>query len=596
MIESIKKFFSLFTVRDKWKGVILLILIVIGAALEVVGVGAIPVFVAVVADPEQVMQYNFVASTLNNLGVTTSDQLLVWGAICLILVYLGKNTYMSFLYYGKAKFVKNRQVNLSTRLFSAYMSAPYTFHLQRNTAELLRNVNSEVQMTMDILLSGLQLIMQSVMIFSIFILLIVVEPLISAVTLGVLGFASILFLKIIKRKVKAYGLEQQGHRSTMIKAINQGLGGIKDARILRREPFFLKKFKTSAVRHAIAARYISVANQLPKPFIETVAVCGMLLIALILVLQGRPVQTVIPVLTLFAVSVVRLMPAFRDVVASYTKIQFNIFAIDPVYDDLKELEDLSTEIYLNGNGHSKPLRLKNKIKIENLHYKYPNSESQALKGIDIDIPKGQSIAFVGASGAGKTTIVDCLLGLLPPTKGSVKVDGQDIRTNMRVWQTNIGYIPQYIYLSDDTIKNNIAFGLEEKEIDEEKLIKATKAAQLEELIGNLPKRFESVIGERGIMLSGGQRQRIGIARAFYHNPEVLVMDEATSALDNVTEKFIIQALEQLRGDRTMITIAHRLTTVKNCDKLYFMKEGRIEASGTHDELLVNNSDFKMMAV
>lgn len=596
MIESIKKFFSLFSASDKRRGLGLFILIMIGAILEVIGVGAIPVFVGVVSDPDRIMRYDFIASTLNNSGINTSDQLLIWGAIALIVIYLIKNTYLSMLYYWKAKFVKNRQVSLSTRLFSAYMNAPYTFHLQRNTAELLRNVNSEVQLAMEVLTSGLLLLMQSLMIVAIFILLIAVEPIISVVTLGVLGVASVLFLQMVKRKVKMYGLEQQGHRRTMIQAINQGLGGLKDARILNREHFFLKKFKVSAIRNAIAGRYISVANQVPKPFIETVAVSGMLLIALILVLQGRSVQSVIPILTLFAVSVVRLMPAFRDVVGHYTKIQFNIFAVEPVYDDLRELENLKSEIHVNGNGATRPLTIKNNIKIENLYYKYPNSKAQALNGVNLEIPRGEAIAFVGSSGAGKTTIVDCLLGLLPPTKGSIKVDGQDIRSNLRGWQSRIGYIPQFIYLSDDTVRNNIAFGLEEDEIDEEKLKKATEAAQLDHLIENLPKGYNSVIGERGIMLSGGQRQRIGIARAFYHNPEVLVMDEATSALDNVTEKHIIQALEKMRGDRTMIIIAHRLTTVKNCDKLYFMKEGKIEASGTHDELLERSSDFKLMAV
>lgn len=596
MIDSFKKFFSLFSARDKWRSLMLFGLILFGALLEVAGVGAIPVFVGVVSDPERIMKYDFVASTLNRYGITTSDQLLIWGALALIIIYLVKNTYLSLLFYWKAKFIKNRQVNLSTRLFSAYMGAPYTFHLQRNTAELLRNINSEVNLIMEVLTNALQLIMQSLMIFAIFILLIAVEPVISVVTLGVLGFASVAFLQLVKRKVKLYGIEQQGHRWTMIQAINQGLGGLKDARVLRREPFFLNKFKVSATRNAIAGRYIAVANQIPKPFIETVAVSGMLLIALILVLQGRTVQSVIPVLTLFAVSVVRLMPAFRDVVGNYTKIQFNIFAVGPVHDDLKELENLPSEIHHNGNGTSRTLSLKDNIKIENLHYKYPNAEAQALNGVDLEIQRGDSIAFVGASGAGKTTVVDCLLGLLPPTKGSIKVDGQDIRTNPRGWQSKIGYIPQFIYLSDDTIKNNIAFGLNEKDIDEHKLLAATKAAQLDQLIQNLPKGFDSIIGEHGIMLSGGQRQRIGIARAFYHNPEVLVMDEATSALDNVTEKNIIQALEQMRGDRTMIMIAHRLTTVRNCDRLYFMKEGKIKTSGTHDELLDRSPDFKLMAV
>ena len=274
-----------------------------------------------------------------------------------------------------------------------------------------------------------------------------------------------------------------------------------------------------------------------------------------------------------------------------TKLRYNLVVVEPLYRDIKELAE-DRKRFLADRDRKARLELHDRIDAENLHYRYPNSEEVALNGVSFSIPRGSAVAFTGPSGAGKTTLMDVLLGLLKPEQGEVQVDAQDIFGNLSSWQRNIGYIPQHIFLADETLRANIAFGLPDKEMDEEQVWQAVRLAQLEELVAKLPKGLDTVIGERGTRLSGGQRQRVGIARALYHNPQVLVMDEATSALDNITEKQIIRAIEELKGDRTIIMIAHRLTTVENCDKIHFMRNGRIKSVGTYNELIEINEQFK----
>lgn len=304
---------------------------------------------------------------------------------------------------------------------------------------------------------------------------------------------------------------------------------------------------------------------------------------------------IIPILTLFAMATVRLMPSIQQLATLYTRLRYNIVSLDPIYNDLKELETASRK-FVQERKLNKPLPLNTEIEIRNVGYRYPDSDVQALRNISITIPKGKAVAFVGASGAGKTTMVDLILGLLSPEQGAVYVDGKDIRKNISGWQKNVGYIPQSIYLADETLRSNIAFGIPVDDIDDYKVMKAVRLAQLENLLDQLPEGLETIIGENGTRLSGGQRQRVGIARALYHDPEVLVMDEATSALDNITERQITKAIESLKGERTLIMIAHRLTTVKNCDTLYFMEGGRIVEVGSYEDLVHSNIHFKEMAL
>jgi len=593
--EYFRKVFYLLPKGDKYRIAGLLLMMFGAAVIEVAGIGMIPAFVSIVADPDRIMGYEPIAGLLDRLGIDTPQELLIWGGIALVMVFVIKNIYLAIYFYIEAKYAFSRYYKIAHRMMSSYMQAPYTFHLQRNTADLLRNSNSEVRILVkQVIKPTLVMAKEMVMFFAIILFLFFMEPVITLIVMVLLGSTVGGFLALTQRRVKGYGLEEQQHRRGLIKALNQGVGGIKDARVLNREAEFIEKFRYAASRSSKLLTKKYFLAKIPKPIVESIAVAGIMLIAILMVVQGRPVTTIIPVLTLFVMATVRLMPAIQQITRSLTKLRYNIVVVDPIYNDIVELADYRKR-FLADRKKQQRLELKDRITIRDLQYNYPGSDVQALRGVSLEIPKGASVAFTGPSGAGKTTIVDLVLGLLDPLKGEILVDGNNIQDNLSAWQRNIGYIPQFIYLSDETLRNNVAFGVPEKEVEDEAVWKALRLAQLEEFVRGLPDGLDTIIGERGVRLSGGQRQRIGIARALYHNPQVLVMDEATSALDNVTEKQIISALDELKGHRTVITIAHRLTTVMNCDRIYFMKDGRIESEGTYDQLLEQNDSFRVLA-
>ncbi len=592
----IKKFFYILPNGDKFKVAILFFMMMIAAGLEVIGIGMIPAFVSIVAAPEQVLGYEPLQFLWAALNITSDRDLLIWGSAALVGIFVLKSIYIVFFNYMEAKFVFNRRFFISHRLMSSYMQAPYTFHLGRNTAELLRNLTSEINIIINHVMTNLlKIAREGVMAISILLFLFIMEPFISLVVILFSGLGAGSFLLLTQKKVKAYGVKEQIHRKNMIQAINQGLGGIKDARVLNREKHFIEKFRVEVYDSTRLLAWIRYIQQIPKPVVETTAVLGMMIISALMVWQGRPMSTIIPILTLFAMATVRLMPAVQQLSTMYTAVRYNLVAVKPIYDDFRELEDYRNHFLDDRKSHNK-MSLVDSIKAVNISYSYPESDEQALKNVSFEIPKGQAVAFVGESGAGKTTIIDLLLGLLEPQEGKILVDGKNIHEQLSAWQTNVGYIPQSIYLADETLRNNVAFGIPEKEIDDAKVMQAIESAQLSEMVRRLPLGLDTMIGENGTRISGGQRQRVGIARALYHNPQVLVMDEATSALDNLTEKEITRSIEALKGDRTIIMIAHRLTTVENCDRLYMMKDGKIVDEGSYDDLVQKNRDFRRMAL
>lgn len=568
----------------------------IAAGLEVMGIGMIPAFVSIVASPEKVLEIELLQPLYRSLTIETAEDLLIWGSIFLVGVFIAKSVYIVTFNYYESRFIYNRRYTISHKMMTSYMQAPYTFHLHKNTAELLRNITQEVNIFIGLVVTNLlTMAREGVMALSIVIFLFIVEPLITFMVLVLSGVGAGTFLFLTQKKVKRYGREEQGHRRNMIKAVNQGLGGIKDARVLNREADFIEKYRLESYKSSRLAAYRRFIMQIPKPVVETTAVLSMMLIATLMVWQGRPMSAIIPILTLFAMATVRLMPAIQSLSSLYTNLRYNLVAVDPIYEDLKSLEKYRAEFVADRKKESSS-ELIEVVEGKNIYYSYPGSNEQALKGVSFEVPRGKAIAFVGESGAGKTTVVDILLGLLEPEKGEVLVNHKNIHDSLSAWQRNIGYIPQSIYLADETLRNNIAFGLPENEVDENKVTQAVELAQLRDMVERLPEGLDTIVGEHGTRLSGGQRQRVGIARALYHNPQVLVMDEATSALDNITERQITKAIEALKGDRTIILIAHRLTTVENCDLLYLMKDGKIIDSGTYSELVDTNEEFRKMAL
>lgn len=597
MFDSIKKVYKLLPRSEKYKFLFLFLMMIIASFIELLGIGIIPAFIIAIADSDIVFNTPVVGDMLKAAGIQTPKALITFSAILLMFIYVAKNVFLILYNYLKVKFVKKRLVILQNRLFKAYLTAPYTFYLNQNSSVLLRNVTSEVNKVITGTLLPLLEITLHVM-MGVFIIgsLLYLEPLITVVTMIVMAGGGGLFLKITRDKITDAGRQDRRARASMNKVVLQGLGAFKDTRVLKREKMFLDQYDKYAFQSIRANIYKSLVGSFPKAIIELLLVLGILSITLIMVWEGRDFAIIIPILALFGVAGVKLMPIFTNIIKVSNDLRYNAASVQVVYKDLKFLEKRFSGFKKELLDDAQRLELKNVIELKNVSFNYPENDEKVVRNVSLTIPKGSAVAFVGPSGAGKTTIVDIILGLLEPESGTVKVDGVDIRDNIHGWMSNIGYIPQSIYLLDDRIFRNIAFGIPDDEIDEHKLNSALDAAQLKELVEKIPMGLKTRIGERGVRLSGGQQQRIGIARALYNNPQVLIMDEATSALDNITEKVVIESIDRLRGDRTIIMIAHRLTTVKNCDMIYMMQDGSVINQGTYDELITNSKEFRKMSL
>lgn len=594
MLASLRKLDALFHRRDRVRLATLFALMVCAALLEVVGVGAIPAFIGLVVEPARALAQPGIGDALRSLGLTESDRLVVWGVLALIGVFAFKNGFLVLLYRWQMRFIRDRRIDLARRLVNAYMHAPYTFHLRRNTSELIRNVERETSIIAhQVLTALLEIGTRALILFAVLTFLFIVEPWITLAWVACFGALALFGVQRLSAKLLAFGAEEQRCRQRVLQALGQGFGSIKESRILSRESFFASIVGENVRRMSEAIRFKQFTSAAMAPLTEFIAIAGLFLIGASLVLLERSVDSILVTLSLFVVGLVRLRETVSAGMSHLANLRYSVVAVDPVHADLTELEaqrSAATE-----SSDITPLPLLESLALDDVWHRYEGTEAHSLRGVTLQIPAGAAVGFVGGTGAGKSTLVDLVLGLLEPECGRILIDGVELDgTNIAAWQRNIGYVPQSIYLLDDTIRRNIALGREDAEIDEQALAAVLEAAQLDALVASLPRGIETMVGEHGVRLSGGERQRIGIARALYHDPEVLVLDEATSALDNTTERAIIDAVDKLKGRRTVLMIAHRLSTVRNADQLYFLKDGRIEAVGTYGELEAANSDFRRM--
>jgi ATP-binding cassette subfamily C protein len=590
-MADLKKLLYLLTGREKRNAIVLLLLMVAGAILEVVAVSAIPAFVALLSDPARIMRLHQAQTAFAFVNAGTPEARALWGALALFVIYLIKSLYQAGLTYLQARYVVNRQRHFAERLFRAYVASPYPFHLQHNTADLLNNACvATFSISGDVLLPALRILMEAFILVAVLGLLIVIEPAVSLLTIVVFSLVLIFFLRRIRQRIAEYCNHEHEYRAALIKAANECLGGIKELKVLGREETLIGRFVDSVNMFSRAVGYKAVAFDLPRLALEAAAVLMMLVVAGSLIWLGRPLASIVPVLTLLAVAAVRVLPSANRMTASALNLRWGRPALEAVYRDIRELERLPDP----SAKSVPPLTFSEEIAFQNVSFRYAGAVHDSLKDLTLRIRRGTSVGFVGPSGAGKTTAVDILLGLLQPTCGEVTVDGVSISRNLESWRQQIGYIPQSIYLTDDSIRRNVGFGIPDELIDEAKVWAAIDAAQLRELVEEQPNGLETPVGERGVRLSGGQRQRIGIARALYHNPTVLVMDEATASLDQETEREFVRALERLAGTRTIIAIAHRISTVKNCDQLLFFENGELRASGDFISLQELSSSFRSM--
>jgi ABC-type multidrug transport system fused ATPase/permease subunit len=556
---------------------VLLAMMMIGMLLEVVGIGLVIPALALMTDPNLVMRVPALKLALVAMGHPTNVELIAIGMLTLVCVFTIKTAFLFFLTWKQSEFVFSLQASLSQRLFSGYLLQPFTFHLQRNSAQLIRNITGEVGMLINATLAGTLLVAEILVLVGITALLFLVEPLGAFLVIITFSFAGYVFHYFTKARILRWGESRQFHDGQRIQHLQQGLGGVKDIKLLGREKDFLDQFSLHNEAIANIGKRQGVMQSLPRLWLEWLAIVGLATMVLGMLLQGKPIEALIPTLGLFSAAAFRLMPSVNRILSSIQNLRYALPVINTLYVEVRMLNDNHT------SRLNLPIPFRKSLRLNNVSYSYHEASVEALSNINLTVLRGTTVGFVGGSGAGKSTLIDIILGLLVPTNGRLLVDGRDIQTGLRAWQNQIGYVPQSIYLTDDTLRRNVAFGIPEDRIDNQAVQSAVKIAQLTDYIARLPDGLDTMVGERGIRLSGGQRQRIGIARALYHDPEVLVLDEATSALDIATEGEVMKAVTALQGIKTILIIAHRLTTVAGCDKLYRLKQGRlVEEEKTHE--------------
>ena len=567
----IKKIGYIFTKKQKIRLLLLLFVIAIGTFLELMGVTAIMPFINVVMDPQSIQKKWYLKVVYEGFGFQNEVIFMVFLAIILAVVYVVKNVYLCIMYNLLYHFTFSNQRKLAYRMLECYMKQPYAFHLVHNSADLIRNVGNDTNMMFAGVLAILQLITEVCVCVVLGVYLFIQDKSITIGVVAILGLFLLFFAKAFKKYLSRIGNEDRKYNAGITKWLLQSFGGVKETKIMEREDFFLERFDYNYRNYASCERTYRFLQVAPRPVMETVCVCALLLVVAFKLLNGTHSVYFVSTLSVFAVAAFRLLPSINRVANYLSVIMFNKPAIDAVYHDLKQIDELEKN-KIHSDKKEQPLPLNEKIEVRNMSFHYPDTDAYVLKNICFSIKKNDSVALIGPSGAGKTTLADIILGALEPVEGGVYVDDVDIREHMAAWHKNLGYIPQTIYLMDDTVRNNIAYGIPEDEVDEDKIWKALEQAQLKEFIQSLDKGLDTEIGEGGVRLSGGQRQRIGIARALYYDPEVLVLDEATSALDNETESAVMGAIDNLSGKKTLIIIAHRLTTIKNCDVVYEVKD------------------------
>jgi ATP-binding cassette, subfamily B, bacterial PglK len=583
---------SFYILHGKHKTLVLMVFLFLFVSfIEVVSTGLVGQFISLATDPNSINKNSFFTSIAKWLDISSQSQLLViFGSLVIVIFY-----FKSFLSFFSQKIIFEfgfkLQGELSARLINLYLDAPYTFHLNRNSASLIQNIIGETsRFSQGVISPALTSVSNAVITIALVGLLIKVN-IMAMVVISAILLLSYALMFSLKNKIALWGRQGSEAHTEMMRVINHSLGGLKETKIIGCESYFEDQMESQIMKHSTSSSLALSFGNLPRYIIEAFLISFLIgFTFLFLATNQGNVQGLSATLGVFALVSIRLIPAVGNLLTSINGIRYSAYSIDKIHLDLKELE--KPNLYNKSKSisfaqNTRPvLPFKTSITLENITYSYPNAHKKSLEGISLTIRKGESIGLIGKSGAGKTTLVDVILGLLTAQIGDIKVDGTSIYTDLRSWQNMIGYVPQTIFLVDDTLKKNIAFGVSEHLIDSHRLEKAILAAQLEELVENLPNGLNTMVGERGVMLSGGQRQRIGIARALYHEREILVFDEATAALDNETEGLVTEAIKSLSGIKTMIIIAHRLSTIEHCDRIYQLDKGHILNSGSYNEVVL----------
>ncbi len=562
MLSLLKKLASLLSPREKFICVIFVLMMVVNAFMEMIGIGLIMPVIALLSKPELIQQNKYLKMIYDFLSPESNQQFLVILCFLLMGLYLVKNAFTMFLMWCQSKFIYNKASELGTRLYENYIKTDYSFHLNHNPAHLLYNLNTVLPGITALIVMPLIIIISEIMVVAIItIVLFIANP---QILIPLTVFGSLIawgFHTLLRKYIYNLGVARQKEGKISSQISLQGIKASKECKVLNRENSICRQFSHHRSRLNDILASIHVLNQAPRCVVESFVIIIGLSIMLLLLASGRTGGEVTLSFSLFAISFIRLMPSMTRIQYNLNTIRHSHFAFNEVFNDLTELKPEDK------HPDAAPIIFNKHISIENISFSYPASEFPVIADFSLQIPKNAAVAIVGKTGCGKTTLVDIVMGLLKPTSGNITVDDINIFDSLASWQKQIGYVPQFIYLMDDTIEANVAFGIEEAEIDHARVKQCLETAQVWDFVESLPNRLKTIVGDDGIRLSGGQRQRIGIARALYHDPDILILDEATSSLDNETEKAFIDAINTLKGKMTIVMIAHRLTTVENCDEI-----------------------------
>ena len=580
-MKLMKQLCYIFPAKQRWQFAGLFVLQLVETCLDFFGVSLILPFVNVLVSAQSMQSswwYQLISGTIGSGEVA---DVLLFITIMMMVVYVVKNAFMLFLLNLRIRFINTNKVKMGTKMINCYMRKPYTFHLQRNTAEILRNISGDVNGAFAVISTIFTLIADVLIVIALAVYLFAVDFVMTMGILAALGLCSALYFFVVRKKIRTTGQEARKVTAKMYKAVNQAMGSIKEVKIMGREPFFAKVYKEAGVESVELQRKYAVISAIPGRLMETLCICAILAVLAFKITTGSDLTEVVPSLSAFAVAAIRLMPKANGINSCINGITYNMPSLEALYEDLTESDREEARCHKEIEEKKKQRKTveagrERDVFVRNVTFTYPNRNDPVLENVNIFVKHGESVGIVGATGAGKTTLVDLILGLLKPDKGTVCYGDLDIHQDYSQWQKHIGYIPQNIYMIDDTIRNNIALGIEEDKIDEKAVWRALENAQLADFVCGLEDGLDTVIGERGIRISGGQRQRIGIARALYYDPEILFFDEATSSLDNETEAAVMESINALGSQKTMIIVAHRLTTLRGCDRIYKVDEAGVE--------------------
>ena len=556
---------------------VLMLLVLFGTFIEALGIGLVIPVMTTISKGGTGSSSSILQPIFDALGIRSVSTMVGASVLLLGVAFLVKNIYMLGLQWRQSRFSNTISQYLASTLFKSFLRRPYTFHLQRNSSELLNVVQQEVGMTVG-LISGFMALMTEFLVGgAVAGLMFFTEPVAASATLSVLIFGTMIYTRVTKPRMNYFGQLRQKIEPPRTRYLLQGFGGVKDIQVLGRGDNFSTQFEKQNLLVQDAGLRAGILKSIVPMWTEMLAMTGLIVVIWVMIWQGRTPERIIPLLGLFVVATWRFVPSINKVVSLVNNIRYSIPAVESLYNEFEYIKTQSEIVKTQAV-------FTDKIEMRDLTFSYANTLAPSLRDVNIVVRKGETVGFIGPSGAGKSTLVDVILGLLPPSSGELLVDGVNMHEHNIEWQSTIGYVAQAIYLTDDTIRRNVAFGIAESDIDEAALERALKSAQLWDFVESLPNKTHSIVGERGIRVSGGQRQRIGIARALYHEPQVLVLDEATSSLDIETETEVMSAIRALQGFKTILIVAHRLSTVQHCDRVYKIEDATIVGEGTLEEL------------